>query len=125
MSLHWPSVAELAQLLEQDEDIQGTLALALSLNQIEGTWEEVDPVIATLLKRPLAQNFNLSLNYLPALKHIERQLISEAGVFTAMTQLGVSTSQSFLVSLWYGLLDTKRLGVQVHCLQRIGKPVMQ
>ena len=61
------SVRDLIQLLQQDKRIQGIVALDLSLNRIQATWEEIAPVIATLLKKSLVQNLNLSLNYLPAL----------------------------------------------------------
>ena len=62
------SVRELAELLDKDEHVQGIPALDMSLNRIQASWEEIAPVIATLLMKPLVQNLNMSLNYLPALE---------------------------------------------------------
>ncbi len=62
------SVRELIELLDKDEHIQGLLALDLSLNRIQASWEETALVIATLLRKPLVQNLNLSFNYLPELE---------------------------------------------------------
>ncbi len=68
VNLTLSSVRELAELLDKDEHIQGILALDLSLNRIQASWEEVAPLIATLIRKPLVQNLNLSYNYLPALE---------------------------------------------------------
>ena len=62
------SVRELIGLLDKDEHIQGLLALDLSLTRIQASWEEIALVIATLLRKPIVQNLNLSFNYLPELE---------------------------------------------------------
>ena len=61
-------VRELIELLDKDEHLQGIFALDLSLNRIQAGWEEIASAIASLLKKPLVQNLNLSFNYLPELE---------------------------------------------------------
>ena len=68
------SVRELIELLDKDEHVQGLLALDLSLNRIQASWEEIALVIATLLRKPLVQNLNLSFNYLPELETLNDNL---------------------------------------------------
>ena len=90
-------VRELAELLGKDKQIQGLLALDLALNQIEASWEEIAPVIATLLKEPLVQNLRLSLNFLPALETLNNNPAVKQELYSYGRRLSLGYDNQALV----------------------------
>ena len=68
-----PILRKLVELLRSHDSCRKILALDVSLNRIQASWEEISPLIAALLKKShnspkVVRYFNLSLNYLPALE---------------------------------------------------------
>ena len=90
-------VRELAELLDKDKHVQGILALDLSLNRIQASWEEIAPVIATLLKKQLVQNLNLSLNYLPALETLNDKPSVKQELYSYGRQLSLGYDNQMLI----------------------------
>lgn len=91
------SVRELAKLLDKDKHVQGLLALDLSLNQIQASWEEIISVIANLLKKPLVQNLNLSLNFLPALETLDNNAAVKQELYSHERRLSLGYDKQMLV----------------------------
>ena len=80
-----PVLWKLVDLLRSHNSGRTILALDVSLNRIQASWEEISPLIAALLKEShnspkIVCYLNLSLNYLPALEtlndHVKADLYS-------------------------------------------------
>lgn len=91
------SVRELVELLDINKDIHGILALDLSLNRVQASWEEIVPLIATLLKNPLVQYLNLSLNYLPALETLNDNPSVKQELYSYGRRLSLGYNNQLLV----------------------------
>lgn len=91
------TVRELVESLEKTKDIHGLLALDLSLNRVQASWEEIVPLIATLLKKPLVQYLNLSLNYLPALETLDNDPLVKQELYSYGRRLSLGYTYQLLI----------------------------
>ena len=116
-------VQELIELLDRDEHLRGTLALDLSLNRIQAGWEEIASAIASLLKKPLVQNLNLSFNYLPELETMNDNPAVKQELCSYGTRLSLGYDYQELIGEPDGLLDTECSSIQAGRLWQTGKLV--
>lgn len=70
-----PVLRKLVDLLRSHDSCRTMLALDVSLNRVQASWEEISSLIAALLKESrnsprLVGHLNLSLNFLPALESL-------------------------------------------------------
>lgn len=91
-------------LLRSHDSCRTILALDVSLNRIQASWEEISPLIAALLKEShnfpkLVRYLNLSLNYLPALETLNERHRVKADLYSYSKRLSLGFDNQMLVGI--------------------------
>lgn len=99
-----PVLRKLVELLRSHDSFRTMLALDVSLNRIEASWEEISPLIAALLKESrnsprLVGYLNLSLNFLPALETLNENHRVKADLYSYGKSLSLGFDYQMLVGV--------------------------